>query len=64
MGWATTLDVVVPVYNEELALPGCIEVHSRYLAEQFTVDTTITVVDNGSADDTLVDSRQHSCQVG
>src|SRR6266700_1062366 len=26
MGWATTLDVVVPVYNEERALPGCIEV--------------------------------------
>jgi hypothetical protein len=35
MPWPATLDVVVPVYNEERALPVCIEVLSRYLAEQF-----------------------------
>ena len=38
MGWATTLDVVVPVSNEERALPGCIEVLSRYLAERFPLE--------------------------
>jgi hypothetical protein len=53
MGWTTTLDVVVSIYNEERDLPGCIRALSRYLAEQFLVDTTITVVDNWSTDDRL-----------
>ena len=48
MGWATTLDVVVPVHNEERALPGCIEVLSGYLTDRFPLKTNITVVDNGS----------------
>jgi 4-amino-4-deoxy-L-arabinose transferase-like glycosyltransferase/putative flippase GtrA len=53
MGWARTVDVVVPVLDEEQALPGCIEVLSRYLAERFPLEATITVVDNGSTDGTL-----------
>jgi 4-amino-4-deoxy-L-arabinose transferase-like glycosyltransferase len=53
MPWAATLDVVVPVYNEERALPGCIEVLSGYLTDRFPLKTNITVVDNGSTDDTL-----------
>jgi glycosyltransferase involved in cell wall biosynthesis len=53
MPWATTLDVVVPVFNEERARPGCIEVLSGYLTDRFPLETTITVVDNGSTDDTL-----------
>src|ERR687888_1911156 len=48
-----TVDVVVPVYNEERALPGCLEVLRSYLAEQFPFEWTITVVDNASTDDTL-----------
>jgi putative flippase GtrA len=48
-----TVEVVVPVHNEERALPGCIEVLRSYLAERFPFDWTITVVDNGSTDDTL-----------
>jgi putative flippase GtrA len=44
--------VVVPVYNEERALPGCIEVLSGFLAEQFPFRWTITIVDNASTDRT------------
>src|SRR5258708_36536086 len=53
MGWAGTVDVVVPVFNEERALPRWVEVLSRHLAEGFPLDATITVVDNGSTDGTL-----------
>ena len=53
MGWAATLHMAVPVYNEVQALPGSIEVPSRYLAERFPLEWTITVVDNESTDDTL-----------
>ncbi|GAA0534513.1 polysaccharide synthesis protein GtrA [Saccharopolyspora subtropica] len=48
-----TVDVVIPVYNEERSLPGCLEVLSRHLAEDFPFSWTITVVDNASTDDTL-----------
>ncbi|TWG08983.1 bifunctional glycosyltransferase family 2/GtrA family protein [Saccharopolyspora dendranthemae] len=48
-----TVDVVVPVYNEERSLPGCLEVLSRYLGEGFPFSWSITVVDNASTDSTL-----------
>lgn len=48
-----TVDVIIPVYNEERSLPGCIRVLHEYLTGQFPFEWTITVVDNASTDATL-----------
>jgi glycosyltransferase involved in cell wall biosynthesis len=50
---ATTVDIVIPVFNEQRSLPGCVEVLRRYLAEFFPFEWLITVVDNASTDATL-----------
>lgn len=47
-----TVDVVVPVYNEERSLPGCVRVLHDYLSREFPFEWTITVVDNASTDGT------------
>ncbi|AHH95164.1 glycosyltransferase [Kutzneria viridogrisea] len=47
------MDIVVPVYNEERSLPGCIRVLHAYLTEHFPFEWTITVVDNASTDSTM-----------
>ncbi|QIZ34282.1 bifunctional glycosyltransferase family 2/GtrA family protein [Saccharopolyspora sp. ASAGF58] len=47
-----TVDVVIPVHNEERSLPGCLEVLGKHLAEGFPFSWTITVVDNASTDGT------------
>lgn len=49
----TTVDIMIPVYNEERALPGCVQVLHAFLAEQFPFDWSIVVVDNASTDGTL-----------
>ncbi|MCP2168376.1 GtrA-like protein [Goodfellowiella coeruleoviolacea] len=46
------MDVVIPVHNEERALPGCLRVLHDYLSQRFPLHWTITVVDNASTDDT------------
>jgi putative flippase GtrA len=48
-----SVEVVVPVYNEECALPGCIEVLRAHLEAQFPFEWTIVVVDNASTDGVL-----------
>jgi putative flippase GtrA len=48
-----TVDVVVPVYNEERALRGCVDVLKSYLDERFPFQWTITIVDNASTDGTM-----------
>lgn len=53
VGRTATVDVVVPVYNEERALPGCLQVLRRHLRDQFPFEWTITVVDNASTDGVL-----------
>ena len=53
VGRTATVDVVVPVYNEERSLPGCIEVLHAFLTEQFPFEWTITIADNASTDATL-----------
>ncbi|MGH3719714.1 MAG: glycosyltransferase [Pseudonocardiaceae bacterium] len=53
VGRIATVDVVVPVYNEERALPGCLHVLRSYLDDQFPFEWTITVVDNASTDGVL-----------
>jgi len=53
-----TVDIVVPVYNEERALPGCLRtLHSR-LSRDFPFPWRITVADNASTDATLTVARQ------
>jgi glycosyltransferase involved in cell wall biosynthesis len=49
---AATVDIVIPVYNEERALPGCVDVLHTYLADHFPYDWTITIADNASTDTT------------
>jgi len=46
------LDVVVPVYNEQVALPGSIRRLHRHLAENFPYPVQITIADNASIDAT------------
>jgi putative flippase GtrA len=48
-----TVDVVIPVYNEERALRGCVDVLKSYLDERFPFEWTITIVDNASTDATM-----------
>ncbi|WP_051764803.1 bifunctional glycosyltransferase family 2/GtrA family protein [Saccharothrix syringae] len=47
-----TVEVVIPVHNEERALPGCVAVLHGYLAERLPFDWLITIVDNASTDRT------------
>jgi cellulose synthase/poly-beta-1,6-N-acetylglucosamine synthase-like glycosyltransferase len=53
MGWATTLAWSCRSTTRSGPCRAASRLLSRYPAEQFPVDTTITVVDNGSTDDTL-----------
>ncbi|PWJ53210.1 GtrA-like protein [Quadrisphaera granulorum] len=51
------LDVVVPVYNEETDLPGCVRALHAHLREHLPYSFTVTVVDNASTDATLATAR-------
>ncbi len=53
VGRTATVDVVIPVHNEERALPGCLQALRSYLDDQFPFEWTITVVDNASTDGVL-----------
>ncbi len=48
-----SVDVVIPVYNEEEALPGCIAILHRFLRENMSQPWTIIIADNGSNDRTM-----------
>ncbi|CAM05270.1 bifunctional glycosyltransferase family 2/GtrA family protein [Saccharopolyspora erythraea] len=48
-----TVDVVIPVHNEERSLPGCLRVLREHLRAHFPFEWSITVVDNASTDGTL-----------
>ncbi|MBV8710345.1 MAG: glycosyltransferase [Solirubrobacterales bacterium] len=48
IGQTATVDVVVPVTDEERALSGCLRVLRHYLREQLPCAWTITVVDDAS----------------
>ena len=48
-----TVEVVVPVYNEQSSLARCVHRLHRYLSTQPGYDFRITVADNASTDDTL-----------
>src|SRR6266545_3850096 len=47
------LDIVIPVYNEERDLPGCVRRLHHYLAAEVPYPSRITVADNASTDNTL-----------
>jgi putative flippase GtrA len=48
----TSVDIVIPVLNEERALEGCVRTLHEFLRESFPLPWRITIVDNGSTDDT------------
>jgi len=55
----TTVDVVVPVYNEERALPQSIPVLQEFLAgPEFPYEWQIIIGDNASIDETPAVSRK------
>ncbi|WP_062642603.1 bifunctional glycosyltransferase family 2/GtrA family protein [Streptomyces maremycinicus] len=53
-----TVDIVVPVYNEERALPGCLRTLHARLSAGFPFPWRITVADNASTDQTLATARR------
>ncbi|MGM1062907.1 glycosyltransferase [Saccharothrix sp. Mg75] len=52
-----TVEVVVPVHNEERALPGCVAVLHEHLTKRMPFGWVITVVDNASTDRTAAVAR-------
>ncbi|WP_436971315.1 glycosyltransferase [Micromonospora vinacea] len=50
---AAVLDVVIPVYNEEIDLGPCVRRLHAHLSAHFPYPFRITIADNASVDDTL-----------
>lgn len=50
---APTVEVVIPVHNEERALPGCVRTLHARLRDELPYNWRITVADNASTDATL-----------
>lgn len=48
-----SVDIVIPVYNEESAIGTCARRLSAFLAEEFAHDWRIVIANNGSTDRTL-----------
>lgn len=48
-----SIDVVIPVYNEQEALPPSIATLHRFLKEKMSQPWTIVIADNGSIDKTM-----------
>ncbi len=59
---ATSIDIIIPVYNEEQDLPGSIATLHGYLQENLPYDWRIIVADNGSIDSTLAVAQELSQQ--
>jgi glycosyltransferase involved in cell wall biosynthesis len=55
-----TVDIVIPVLNEEVALPGCIEKLYAFTADYPERDWRVVVADNGSTDRTTVIAEELS----
>ncbi|WP_067495608.1 bifunctional glycosyltransferase family 2/GtrA family protein [Actinoplanes sp. TFC3] len=55
---APVLDVVVPVYNEEIDLEPCVRRLHDYLSAEFPYRFRITIADNASTDSTAQVARQ------
>lgn len=64
---ATTVEIVIPVLNEERALPPCIETLVEFTSTLPEYEWCITVADNGSTDSTpqvIADLAKKYPQVG
>src|SRR5918999_2071550 len=48
----TSVDIVIPVLNEERALTGCVQTLHKFLSSSFPLPWRVTIVDNGSTDST------------
>lgn len=57
-----SVDVVIPVYNEEHVLSGTVETLRNFLAGQPEHQWRIVVADNASTDGTLALAEELSCQ--
>jgi len=55
-----SVDVVIPVYNEEEALPPCVEKLSAFLKKNLPNPWRILIADNGSIDGTLTVCKELS----
>jgi len=53
-----SVEAVVPVYNEEAALPETIPALCAYLETYFPYRWSVVIVDNASTDNTLVVARE------
>jgi glycosyltransferase involved in cell wall biosynthesis len=61
---AVDVDFVIPVYNEEAALAGCVTRLHAYLTETLPYSFRITIVDNASTDATLTIARSLAAGLG
>lgn len=59
----TTVEVVVPAYNEERALPGCLRTLHARLRGELPFSWRITVADNASTDRTLEVAREMAAEL-
>src|SRR5437764_813443 len=55
--WPATVEIVVPVYNEESDLEASVRRLHAYLGGQFPLTWLITIVDNASTDGTSAEAR-------
>lgn len=60
----TTVDIVIPVLNEERALPRCISRLAEFVDDHPERDWRFTVADNGSTDRTPEVARELAAQDG
>ncbi|MEC3958638.1 glycosyltransferase [Nocardia sp. CDC153] len=60
---APVVDVVVPVYNEEVDLGPCVRRLHAFLALSFPFTARITIADNASTDSTLEVAKQLAAQL-
>ncbi|MGW2662252.1 glycosyltransferase [Nocardia tengchongensis] len=60
---APVVDVVVPVYNEEVDLGPCVRRLHAFLTLSFPFTARITIADNASTDSTLEVARQLAAQL-
>ena len=50
---AATVDIVIPVYNEEKDLPRSVDILTKFLRENLENPWRVIIADNGSTDSTL-----------
>lgn len=60
---AVSVDIAIPVLNEERALPGCVRTLQAFMRESLPVSWRITIVDNGSTDRTWQVAQELSAEL-